>query len=210
MTSIARSQATNLRGGARRDIHEVQPLKQQGTRPRGFTLIEVMIAVAILGILAAIAIPNYVRYVLRAKQVEAYIMIGAIKNQQFSYLATYDCFVDTDPHPAGVPSPEMRTWMPLGNSGNAGTCGNTLTFQDIDVRPRGNGVYFTYDCDTNPAAPWIEFTCNAVGDLDGDGAQVEFVFCTDNNSDGVTLPSPGLATPCNFLWEPVRLSPTLY
>lgn len=169
-----------------------------------------MIAVAILGILAAIAIPNYVRYVLRAKQVEAYTMLGTIKNQQFSYFATFDCFVDVAPHPAGAPNPEVRSWLPLANSGFLGTCGNTLTFEDIDVRPRHNAVYFTYDCDTNAAGFNVEFTCSALGDLDGDAVQVEFVLCTDNNSDGITLPSPQLGSACNFVWEPVRLSPNLY
>ena len=165
-----------------------------------------MVVVGVLGVLAALAIPNYVRYTLRAKQTEAYTVLSMIKNQQFSYYASYDCFTGTQSHPPGVPSTDVRPWFPIATTGLVGTCGNVLTFEDLDLKPNRSGVYFTYDCDTNAAGPSVEFSCNAIGDLDGDGAQVEFVFCTDNNNDGVTVPSPVLGSPCNFVWDPVRLS----
>ena len=47
-------------------------------RARGFTLIELMITVAILGILAAIAIPAYSGFVARSKTAEASTNLGVL------------------------------------------------------------------------------------------------------------------------------------
>jgi len=54
-------------------------------RQKGFTLIELMIAVAIIGILASIGIPSYNNYVIRGKLVEgtATLSDGRIKMEQF-------------------------------------------------------------------------------------------------------------------------------
>ncbi|WP_414645174.1 type IV pilin protein, partial [Candidatus Deferrimicrobium sp.] len=45
---------------------------------KGFTLIELMIVVAIIGILAAIAIPNFLRFQAKSKQSEAKTNLGGI------------------------------------------------------------------------------------------------------------------------------------
>src|SRR3954468_7977544 len=46
-------------------------MRRSPPRPSGFTLIEIMIVVAIVAVLAAIAVPNYRDYVVRGKLVEA-------------------------------------------------------------------------------------------------------------------------------------------
>ena len=53
----------------------------------GFTLIELMIVVAILGILAVVAIPAFVRYMRQAKTAEAYRMINKMTKGAIAYFS---------------------------------------------------------------------------------------------------------------------------
>lgn len=62
------------------------PLPAARRRKRGFTLIEVMITVAIIGILAAIAYPSYTQYVIRANRSAAQAQMLDIANRQQQFL----------------------------------------------------------------------------------------------------------------------------
>lgn len=57
---------------------------------KGFTLIELMIVVAIIGVLAAIAIPNFIKFQARSKQSEAKANLKAIYTAQKAYFAEND------------------------------------------------------------------------------------------------------------------------
>ena len=60
---------------------------------RGFTLIELMIVVGIIGILVAIAIPNFSRYQSKARQSEAKIALAAVYTSEKSFYAEYSAYL---------------------------------------------------------------------------------------------------------------------
>jgi type IV pilus assembly protein PilE len=69
---------------------------------RGFTLIEVMIAVAIVGILTAIALPQYRDYVTRARLGEAFSALSAVQPSAEQYWSNNRTFANFDNLPANT------------------------------------------------------------------------------------------------------------
>ncbi len=63
---------------------------------KGFTLIELMIVVAIIGILAAIAIPNFLKYQAKARQSEARVNLGGVFVAETSYYGEQARYNDFD------------------------------------------------------------------------------------------------------------------
>jgi len=121
---------------------------------KGFTLIELMIVVAIIGILAAIAIPNFLRFQLKAKSSEGKVNIAAIRTAQESYLAEFGTYVPAAVSPAAVPGSSKVVFVDAGG------------FDTLGWAPEGQ-VFFQYGVF---AVAGTNYTISASADIDGDGA----------------------------------------
>ena len=95
---------------------------------KGFTLVELMIVVAIIGILAAIAIPNFLQFRLKAKTSEAKSNLGAIRSTEVAYFAEWNFYVGNQ-----TPTPDRRP----RRQHRQGSLDTRHPLLDPRLRPRG-------------------------------------------------------------------------
>ncbi len=166
---------------------------------QGFTLIELMIVVAVLSIVAAIAIPNFLRYQAKSRQSEARTNLGGIFVAQTSFYgeqSRYGSLGEIGYVLAGQGSNRYtyRSGAALATGGaNAGVIFPAPNFDTINAAlgsvvaytgPAGNAMNF----DSTAIGATPGFTATAASNLDSD---VTFDgWYVNNDKAGLTAPNP--------------------
>ena len=109
---------------------------------KGFTLIEVMIVVAIIAILAAVALPSYGRYVARGKLVEAFSELSAYRVRMEQWFQDSRTYLDSDGTACGATAASGK-YFAYACVATASTFTLTATGSDASL----SGLVFTVDQD---------------------------------------------------------------
>lgn len=136
---------------------------------RGFTLTELMITVGLIGVLAAIAVPNFIAYQARARRSEAYANLAALSRAEIAYQAELNEYLDVGD--SGEPTlPDPGLYGGLGLLKMPWDNASSSFFDLLGWSPEG-AVFYTYEVNTGKYTACgcdLCFTSTAHGDVDGD------------------------------------------
>ena len=116
----------------------MKPCLHTNNRTAGFTLMEVMITVAIVAILAAVALPNYFDYVTRSRLVEAKTNLADMRTRMEQYFLDNRAYPNACLNYAAGPAPAGNIYLPATIKFFNITC-PTLTAATYTVTATGTG-----------------------------------------------------------------------
>ena len=145
----------------------------------GFTLIELVIVVGIIGLLAAIAIPNFISYQARSRRSEAYVNLAAVARLQNTYHAEQGEYFE-----AGA-WPDFAAYGGLSTRKMAWDAASEAAYADLGWRPEG-AVFYAYDTNTGATACTctVCFTATAAGDVDDDDLNSAVMYVHPETAPG--------------------------
>jgi type IV pilus assembly protein PilA len=132
----------------------------------GFTLVELMIVVAIIGVLAAVAIPAFIKYLRRSKSVEALSSIAKIYTAESTYFSQDRA----DRNGLSLAKAFRGTAVSLTTPNSTKQVGSWTTadgWNDLGFSIDSPG-YYQYQVTSVATGTLASFTADAFGDLDGD------------------------------------------
>ena len=154
---------------------------------KGFSLIELMIVVAIMAFLAMIAVPNFMRFLAKAKRAEAYMNLSSIYAAEKAYFAEHGKYSSVLSGQGGI------GWKPEGYNGGGKNEKFYYTYGFAGAEGSHN---FSGKLDggqeglSRSKADGQSFIAVASGDIDGDG--VADIITVDQNNN-ITIVQDDLA-----------------